>query len=182
MQAIDSQRGSCTPSRCAGGCGCASVAPGSTIARTCSCSSNPADIRWRTFRRPTSLQAPCNGPSIRPNTRTSGSRPGTPSGRESEARREERGGTLSCPPMRGSCRHGSRSPGRPWMLSTKRTNGSWAMPQIAITASTSARPLATWWSAIVTAGLRIPSGRWSCTSPASRRAGTLHAATSINPP
>jgi hypothetical protein len=40
-----------------------------------------------------------------------------------------------------SCKLGSRSPGRPWMLSMKKTNEFWATPQIATIVSTSARPL-----------------------------------------
>ena len=39
----------------------------------------------------------CNAPSIQPGIPTSGSRPGTPSGRASRARREGRGSTLDLP-------------------------------------------------------------------------------------
>ena len=44
-----------TPSLCAGACACASAAPGLPRASMSFCCSNPATIRWPTFRRPTSL-------------------------------------------------------------------------------------------------------------------------------
>ena len=74
-------------------------------------------------------------------------------------RREGHGSTSNCPPTLANCRHGSRSPGRPWTPSTKKTSASWAMPLTATTASTSARPPADWWSAIMTASSPIPSDR-----------------------
>lgn len=46
----------------------------------------------------------------------------------------------------------------------------------------SARPPVASWSAIVTVSSQIPGGRSSSTSPALRRAGTLHAPTSMSPP
>ena len=59
-----------------------------------------------------------------------------------QARREGRGSTPTCPPTRTNCRDASRSPGRPWTRSTKKTNGSWATPLTATTASTFAsRPV-----------------------------------------
>ena len=56
-------------------------------------------------------------------TTTSGSRPGS-FGRASGARREEHGNTLTCPLTHANCRHASRSLGRPWTRSMKKTNGS----------------------------------------------------------
>jgi Domain of unknown function (DUF427) len=69
------------------------------------------------------------------------------------------GNTLTSPPTRASCKDGSRSPGRPWTPSTKKTNESWAMPPTATTASTSGRHPVISWSAIVTASLPIASDR-----------------------
>src|SRR5258706_446831 len=149
----------CTPSRCAGACACASAEPGSPIASTSSCFSKPTAIRWHTSRKPTSLRTSYNALSILPGTTTSGSPLGTPSGWASRARCEGHGSTSNCPPTRVSCRHGSHSLGRPWRLFTKKTNGSWAMLPTATTASTSARPRVTSWSAIVTASSPIPSDR-----------------------
>src|SRR5262249_12503799 len=103
------------------------------------------------------------------------------SGRASTPRRERHGSTPVCPPTQANCRHASRSPGGPWTPSTKKTNESWAMPLTATTASTFARLPVTSSSAIVTASSPIPSGRSSSTSPASRRAGTFYAPTSMSP-
>ncbi len=100
--------------------------------------------------------------------------------RASRAHPEEHGDTSTCPRTQASCRDGLRSPGPPWMPSTKRTNGSWAMPPTATTASTSARHPVTSWSAIVTASLPILNGPSFSTSPASRRAGTFHVPTSMS--
>jgi uncharacterized protein (DUF427 family) len=61
---------------------------------------------------------------------------------------------------------GSRSPGRPWTPSTKKTSGSWGTPLTATTASTSARPRAASSFAIETASSQIQNGRWFATSPA----------------
>jgi uncharacterized protein (DUF427 family) len=66
--------------------------------------------------------------------------------------------------------------------STKRTSEFSAMRPTLITASTFARPLATSWSARATGSSPIRSGHWPSTNPASRRAGTFHATTSISPP
>src|SRR5215510_5823523 len=148
-----------TPSRCAGECACASGEHGSPIARTSSYSSNLAATRWPTSRRPTSLRTLYISPITLPSIPTSGSHPGTSSGRANRGRSEERGSTSTCPLTRVSCKHESRSPGQPWTPSTKKTNGSWVMPPTATTASISASPLVAYWSAIVTASSPIPGGR-----------------------
>ena len=127
-------------------------------------SSNRAAIRSRTFRRPTSLHTSSNAPTIPSSTPISGPRPGMRSGRASTSHHEGRGSTPGCLPTRANCRDGSRSPGRPWTHSMKKTNGSRAMPLTATTASTFAKPPAASWSAIVTAPSPILRVRSSSTS------------------
>jgi len=63
-----------------------------------------------------------------------------------------------------------------------KTNGSSATPPTATIASTSARPAATSSSAAVTASSPTAPALWSCTSPASRPAGTSRAPTSTSRP
>ncbi len=131
--------------------------------------------------RQTSLRTLYNAPSTPRGTPTSGLRAGMPSGRAIRARREGRGNTSTCPRTRASCGRGSRLLGRLWTPSTKKTNGSWAMPPIATTASTSAKPHANSWFVIMTASSPIPSGRSCCANPALRHAGTFCAPTSMSP-
>mgnify|MGYP003693589361 CR=1 FL=1 len=125
---------SLSPSQCLRDCVRRAVAPahartsagnGSPIASTSSCSSNRAAIRWPTSRRPTSLQTPYNAPSIRTQHHDLGLTSWY-TVRAGERQRAARGVAAhrACPPTRASCRHGSRSPGGPWTLSTKKTNGS----------------------------------------------------------
>src|SRR6267378_760953 len=150
-------RDCCTPSRYVGACACGSAEFGSPIVSMSFCSLNPPVIQWPTSRRPTFLQTRYNAPNIPRGTRISGSRPGTPSGPATTARCEGHGNTSSCPATLASFRHGSHSPGQPWTPSTKKTNGSWAMPPIVTIASTSGRPPVGSWSATVIASSPIPS-------------------------
>ena len=105
-----------------------------------------------------------NAPTIRSSTPISGPRPGMRSGPASTSHHEGRGSTPGCLPTRANCRDGSRSPGRPWTHSMKKTNGSRAMPLTATTASTFAKHPAASWSAIVTAPSPILRVRSSSTS------------------
>ena len=90
---------------------------------------------------------------------TSGSLPGIPSVRARRTHRVGHGSTSSCRPTRASCERESRLLGRPWTPSTKKTNGSWAMPPTATIALISASLPVAWWSATVTAPSLRPSGR-----------------------
>ena len=54
---IRSRSGCCSPSRCAGGCGSGSAAPGSPTARTSCCCTSPAATRWPTSRSTTSADS-----------------------------------------------------------------------------------------------------------------------------
>ena len=124
------------------------------------------------FPETTSLHTRSNAPTIPSSTPISGSRPGMRSGRATTSNHEGRGSTPGCRPTQANCKDASRSRGRPWTLSTRKTNESQATPLTATTASTFATHPAISWSAIMTASSPIPRGRSSSTSPASRRAGT----------
>src|SRR5262245_29416486 len=107
-------------SRCAGACACASAEPGSPIARMSSCRSNLCRCPVAYFAETDVSSDTYTAPSKLPGIPTSVSPSGTPSEWASRPHRAGRGYR----PTRASCWRGSRSPGKPWTPSTKKTNGS----------------------------------------------------------
>ncbi len=177
------KRGCCTSNRCAAACACALADAGSPIARTSSCCSNPAVIRWPISQKTTSRPTFWNAPSIRTQHPDLG-----PTSWYSVRVDEQHIAARGAWQHTNLPAHASELQGRiafAWRAmdafyeEDERILGHAADPYHRIDIRQTSR---TSWSAMAAGPSPIPSGRWSSTSPASRRAGTFHAPTSMSPP
>src|SRR5205807_6820753 len=151
--------------RCAGAGGCCSAELGSPTVKTFFYCLNLAVIPLLIFQKPICLQKFYSAASTPQSTLILGTLPGISLKPLVSVHYEERGNMWTSPPLRAILVRGSRLLGGPWMPSTRKRNGSWAMLPTVTIELTSAKLRAISWFVIATASSRTLSGLWSSTSP-----------------